>query len=223
MLSNIQQWLMKEQWLRILFDLLYLFLPVFLTILFIRKSMSSRVVAYITAVFTLIYGVCFSACTYISVQGYMSWILFSIILSSITIQGFYYNLHAVRIIFILMFVSSALFKISSGGVFNEEQMAAILITQHNSYLVGNANDTFTKFIYFLVQHKALAQGLFLLATIAELLFVIGLFTRKFDRILIITFCGFLIFDYFLMQINYFPWLVFIGCFYFSKYKIQEEK
>ena len=222
MLSNMQHWLMKEQWLRIFFDLLYLFLPVLLTILFIEKSRGIRLVAYITSAFTIIYALFFSSFTYISIEGYICWILFPIILSTITIQGFYYNLHAVRIIFILMFVSSAILKINSGGVFNPEQMAAILITQHNIYLASNANDLFTKFIYFLVQHKALAQSLYILATIAELSFAIGLFTSKFDRLLIVVFCSFLVFDYLLMQINYFTWFVFMGCFYFSRCEMQGE-
>ena len=218
----MQHWLMKEQWLRIFFDLLYLLLPVLLTILFIKKIGGSRVVAYVTCVFTIIYALFFSSFTYISIEGYISWILFPLILSTLTIKGFYYNLHAVRIIFILMFVSSALLKINSGGIFNAEQMAGILITQHNNYLASNSNDPFTKFIYFLVQHKTLAQSLYVLATIAELSFLIGLFTRKFDRLLIVVFCSFLVFDYFLMQINYFTWLVFMGCFYFSRYKIPED-
>lgn len=223
MLSNIQHWLIKEQWLRIFFDLLYLFLPVLLTILFIKKSRGYSAVAYVTCAFTIIYAVFFSSFTYISIEGYICWILFPLILSTITLQGFYYNMHAIRIIFILMFVSSAILKIKSGGVFNEEQMAGILITQHNNYLASNANDSFTKFIYFLVQHKALAQSLYVLATIAELAFAIGLFTRKFDRLLILVFCSFLVFDYFLMQINYFTWLVFMGCFYFSNCEMQAEK
>ena len=223
MLSNIQHWLLKEQWLRLCFDLLYLVLPVLLTILFIKKSRGSRLVAYFTCVFVIIYAVFFSSFTYISIEGYISWILFPVILSCITIQGFYYNLHAVRIIFILMFVSSAILKINSGGVFNSDQMAGILITQHNIYLVSNADDSFTKFIYFLVQHKALSQCLYVLATIAELSFVMGLFTCKFDRLLIIVFCSFLVFDYLIMQINYFTWFVFMGCFYFSRCEMQGEK
>ncbi len=223
MLSNVQHWLIKDQWLRTIFDFIYYLLPVILTILFIKKSRLSRVVAYFTAGFTIVYGLFFSSFTYISIEGYIGWILFPIILSALTLTNFYYYLHAVRIIFILIFVSSALLKINSGGLFNLEQMAAILVTQHNNYLVSNPNDWFTQFIYFLVQHKAIAQSLFVAGTVTELLFAIGLFTQKYDRLLIALFCLFLALDYFLMQINYFTWMVFMGCFYFSGYKLQEEK
>lgn len=223
MLSNLQHYLIKERWLRILFDCLYYLLPVLLTIIFIIKGRRQGLVAYFTCFFTIVYSLMFSSFTYISMEGYIGWILFPLILSALTVQSFYYYLHAVRILFILIFVSAAIFKIKSGNVFNMEQMAGILLTQHSNYLVSNPQDWFTKFIYFLVQHKAIAQSFFILGTITELSFVIGLFTGKFDRLLIILFCFFLAFDYFLMQINYFTWMVFIGCLYFSGYKLQNEQ
>ena len=223
MLTNVQHYLINERWLRIGFDLLYYLLPILLTILFIKKVRGRNILAYFTCVFTMVYSLCFSSFTYISMEGYLGWILFPLIFSALNLSGFYYYMHAIRIIFILIFVSAAILKIKSGGVFNIDQMGGILLMQHNNYLVSNPGNSFSKFIYFLVQHKAIAQSLFLLGTIAELLFILGLFTAKFDRLLIIIFCLFLVFDYFLMQINYFTWMVFMTCFYFSNYKIKEEK
>jgi hypothetical protein len=52
--------------------------------------------------------------------------------------------------------------------------------------------------------------------------VIGLFTRRYDRILLVVFCAFLFADYFLMQIYYFIWLAFTGCFYFSSFSLDEK-
>ena len=222
MLSNVQHYLINGRWLRITFDLLYYLLPILLTIVFIKKIRGRSIVAYITCTFTIIYSLFFSSFTYISMEGYLGWILFPLIFSALTVISFYYYMHAIRIIFILIFVSAAILKIKSGAVFNIEQMSGILLMQHNNYLVSNPNNWFSKFVYFLVQHKAIAQSLFLLGTIAEMSFILGLFTFKFDRLLIIIFCLFLVFDYFLMQINYFTWMVFMSCFYFSTYKIEVE-
>ena len=222
MLSNVQHYLINSRWLRIVFDLLYYLLPVLLTIVFIKKVRGRSAIAYITCTFTIVYSLFFSSFTYISMEGYLGWILFPLIFSSYRISSFYYYMHATRIIFILIFVSAAILKIKNGAIFNIDQMGGILLTQHNNYLVSNPNNWFSKFIYFLVQHKAIAQSLFILGTIAELSFILGLFTFKFDRLLIIIFCLFLVFDYFLMQINYFTWMVFMGCFYFSTYKLEEK-
>ena len=223
MLSNLQHYLINERWLRIFLDCLYYLLPVLLTILFIKKWWGRSLLAYFTCFFTIVYSLFFSSFTYISMEGYIGWILFPLILSALTLQNFYYYLQSVRILFILIFVSAATLKIKSGGIFNPDQMAGILLTQHNNYLVSNPKDWYAEFIYFLVQHKAIAQSLFILGTITELSFAIGLFTLKFDRLLIVLFCLFLAFDYFLMQINYFTWMVFMGCFYFSNCKLSNER
>jgi hypothetical protein len=150
-------------------------------------------------------------------QGFMSWILIPFILSATSSRSFYYNLHMVRILFITMFVAAAVEKIASGAVFNVEQMSGILLKQHGVYLISSNGDRFTQFVYYLVNHTTTAFVFYITGTLAELLFVVGLFTRKFDRLLIIVFCTFLLADYFVMQIYYFIWLVFTGCFYFSAF------
>lgn len=223
MLGNVQHYLISNYFLRVCFDLLYGALPILLTIAVIRNWRGKPVIAICTAAFTLIYGIFFSAVTYISIEGYISWILIPLIFSAATVKGFYYFLHAIRIIFILIFVSAAVAKISTLAVFNTQQMAGILLSQHKVYLVSNANDWFTKFIYFLVRHKETAFLFFILGTLAELSFAVGIFTRRFDRFLILVFCLFLMFDFFLMRINYFTWMVFMGCFYFSTFPLQDRK
>ncbi len=222
MLSNIQRFLVYNRSLRICFDVLYLALPILLTIAAIKDFRGKAVIAFCSIVFTIIYGIFFTSISYISIEGYISWILIPLILSAVTVKGFYYYLHAVRIIFILILVSAAIWKFRGMSIFNIEQMAGILLKQHTALLVSN-NDWFTKCVNFLVQHEVISYILFLLATVAELLFAVGLFTRKFDRILIILFCLFLVFDFFLMRINYFTWMVFMGCFYFSTFPLQARK
>ncbi len=223
MLANMQHYLLNNNWVRLCFDILYGTLPVLLTIATIRNWQGKPVMAICTAVFTLIYGIFFSSVTYISIEGYISWILVPLIFSATTVKGSYHYLHAIRIIFILIFVSAGIAKISTLAVFNSEQMAGILLSQHKVYLVSNENDWFTKFIYFLVRHKEVAYFFFILGTLAELSFAVGVFTRRFDKLLILVFCLFLMFDFFLMRINYFTWMVFMGCFYFSTLPLKSRK
>lgn len=223
MLTNIQHFLIDHYSLRVCFDGLYLLLPITLTIAVINDYKGKTVMAFCCIAFTILYSIFFTSISYISIEGYISWILIPLVFSARTVSGFYYYLHTVRIIFILIIVSAAVAKIRSLAIFNVEQMSGILLYQHNTYLVSNRDDWFTKCIYYLVQHKTISYLFFLLATLVEISFAVGLFTRKFDRFLIISFCVFLIFDFFLMRINYFTWLVFMGCFYFSVFQLPGKK
>ena len=223
MLGNLQHFIINYQWLRICLDVTYLVLPVILTVTVLVNFKGNAIIAFCTIAFTLVYAIFFSAFTYISIEGYISWILVPLILSARTTKGFYYYLHAIRILFILFFVSAAIAKIRSGVIFNTEQMAAILLKQHNIYLVSNPDDWFTKSINFIVEHKAIGYIFFVCGTIAELLFATCFFTRRFDGYLIWVFCIFLAGDLFLMRINYFTWMVFMGCFYYSSFSLQEER
>lgn len=223
MMGNMQHWIIDNSWLRISLDLVYLLLPIALTMATILNLKLKAIIAFCTIGFTIVYAIFFSAFTYISIEAYISWILIPLVLSASTTKGFYYYLHAVRILFILFFISAAIAKLRSGVIFNTEQMAAILLMQHNIYLVSNTGNWFTKCIYFLVDHKSFAQLFFIAATIVEILFVVGLFTRRFDKYLIWAFCIFLVGDFFLMRINYFTWMVFMSCFYFSAFSLHPKR
>lgn len=223
MMGNMQHFIMNYQWLRVCLDVTYMALPIVLTIAVMVNFKYKAIIAFCTIAFTLVYAIFFSAFTYISIEGYISWLLLPLILSARTTKEFYYYLHAIRILFILFFVSAAIAKIRSGVIFNTEQMAAILLKQHNIYLVSNPADLFTKSINFIVKHKAIGCIFFVCGTVAELLFATGFFTRRFDGYLIWVFCIFLAGDLFLMRINYFTWMVFMSCFYFSSYSLQDER
>lgn len=222
MLSDVQHLLLTSNLLRWVFDVVYLSFPILLVLFTVKGYKGKTLLAISAFSISIIYGIFFSGVSYISPEGYMGWILIPLIFMGSSIQRFYYNLHSVRLIFILMFFSAALWKIRAGGIFNMEEMAGILLHQHSAYLVSNKQDWFTRLIYYLVQHKFLAYALYLFATIGEGLFLIGFFTRKFDKYLIIIFCMFILFNFFIMRINYFGWVVFMGCFYFSRFSLQTD-
>lgn len=223
MLSNIQNLLVKSDVARWIFDIIYVILPILLVLFTVKDFNGKKILAISTAVFSLLYGVFFSSISYISMEGYIGWILIPLIFSASNAKDFYYKLHVVRLIFILVFFSSALWKMRAGGLFNIEEMAGILLQQHNAYLTSSKGDWFTDLIYYLVKNKTIAYCLYLFAAIGELLFAVGLFTRKLDKYLIVVFCLFIIADFFLMRINYFGWIAFMGCFYFSKFSLQNDK
>lgn len=222
MLTDLQHSLLGSSITCWCFDSLYVGLPILLTIAVYKNMPGKILIAICTAVFTLLYAVFFSSVCYISPEMFIGFILIPLLFATNSIKGFYYLLHCLRYLFILLFVSAAIWKITKAGIFNAEEMAGILLLQHNSYLTSNGTDSFTRFVYWLVQHPLIAYSLYFLGAFSELLFGIGLFTKKYDTILIAALCLFILFDFFLMRINYFSWFVFLGCFYFSRFDCSKD-
>lgn len=222
MLSGIQQLLVSNHWLCILFDMLFLLLPALLSLAIFAKRKEVVIISLAASFVALIYGVYITGFSYLSIEMYIPWMLMPLVFCNKTDKGFYFSLHTLRIIFLLIFFSAGLWKLRAGGVFNAEQMSGILLEQHKQMLVSDTSTLFTDFIKWLIVHPKISYLLYLVGLIAELLFVIGFFTRRYDRVLCIAFIGFLISDLLLMQINYFNWLVFAGLLFFSKFKLSEN-
>lgn len=223
MLTNLQHLLLGNSITCWVFDIVYVSLPVLLTIAVYKNMQSKMAIAICTAIFTLVYAVFFSAISYISIEGFVGFILIPLLFTANSLKGFYSLLHCMRYLFILLFVSAGIWKIRQAGLFNIEEMAGVLLSQHAIYLTSNNTDPFTSVIYWLVQHPLVAYALYFLGACSEFIFGIGLFTRKFDTVLIIAFCLFIFFDVALIRINYFSWIVFMGCFYFSRFTLNEQE
>ena len=221
-LTDLQNLLIQQLWLRQLFDVLYFVLPMLLCFAVISGKKGVQLLAVITSLFSMMYGVFLASFTYISLDMFVAWFFIPFIFYPNTEKGFYYVLHTVRLIFIILFFSAGLWKIRGGGIFNTEQMSGILVMQHKQYLAANAGDWFSRFNGFLIEHKVISYVIYLLGTVAELVFVVGFFTRRFDRILMVLFIMFFVSDYFLMRINYSSWMIFAGLLYFSKFKLQKD-
>ena len=222
LLTNLHHFIIESSILQICFDLLNLLLPCVLVYSFIKKGRFTGLLALTTSFFALIYYLLFSAMSFYSAEVFIAWIFIPLILHARFTGGFYYMLHIVRIIFIIVFFSSALWKIRTGAMFNTEQMSATLLKQHGSLLANNSSSSYAAVITYLINTKAISFSLYWLGFLTELIFVTGLFTKRFDKLLIIFLFLFLMFDYALMGINYCPWIVFGGCFYFSNYNLNKE-
>lgn len=220
MLTDLQHRLLETHWIRVFFDVLYLLLPLLLVCTFYKKNEVGPIIAIFTAFFNMVYNYNCSMMTYVSIEGHVGWMLIPFIFIARKTKDFYFLLQVLRIFFICFFFSSALWKIRAGGILNYEQMSAILLLQHNQILANDKLDWYGKIITYFVSHKNLSYILYLLAFISEFVFAIGFFTKKMDKYLIGIFCLFLFSDYLIMGINYFAWLPFMGCFYFSRYAVK---
>ena len=215
-LTGIQNAIIKSFAIQLSLDILYFFLP--LSLVFVVNRKMQFYFAILNSIFNLTYALILSSVSPLSIAGFIGWILLPMLFVFTSDRGFYYAVNSMRYIFLLIFFSAGLWKIRTGGVFNTEQMSAILLKQHAAYLTQSPTDWFSRIVYYLVINYRFSYIVYVCAVIAELVFVIGFFTKKADKLLILIFLLFILFDFFLMRINYFAWIAFLGCLWFAKYK-----
>lgn len=219
-MTNLQNDVLHSCLLDQVLDGLFIALPVAMCLSVYLGFRIQNVLAMITALFNLVYAVLLSSVSVLSIEGFTGWMLLPMMFAFRGERSFYFALQCMRYFFIIMFFSAGLWKIRAGGIFNIEQMSAILVNQHAAYLVSDPGDWFARFIQYLIIHKYLSYAIYFLATLSELIFVVGFFTKRWDRLLIILFIVFVVLDYFLMRINYFSWVPFLGCLWYGRLKCK---
>lgn len=200
---------------------MYLLATIILLFSALINSRFQYTAALISVIVNFLYTLLLSSLSALSIEGLVCWFLLPIIFVFKTERVFYYGLNAMRYIFLIIFFSAGLWKIRAGGIFNIEQMSAILLLQHSSYITADPGNWFSKFIIYLVNNTWLSYAIYLMATLAEIAFIIGFFTKKFDKLLIVLLTLFVVFDLFLMRINYFSWLSFLACLWYAKYDLPK--
>ncbi len=212
MQTRIHLWLVGPSafWHWVLFDALFYSAPLVYYLLARRAEYgvagSAQRWAIVGAIYLLVvqwtYIQCYTLFGVPSIEGFVGYMLFPILFLGLKESTFTYLWEALRYFFLFFFASAGCWKIVQGGVFNLHQMSAILRNQHLDLLTIHAGGTYEHFIGWLIIHPVISYGLYLCGTLAELSFLVGFFTRKWDRVLGLTFIVFLVLDKFLMGIDY---------------------
>ncbi|MBC7934996.1 MAG: hypothetical protein H7Y86_06515 [Rhizobacter sp.] len=219
MWTGIQHRIIESYLFRMIFEILFYLLPGVLAFCFIKSYRIVSLLAVFTILYSMLYCYLFSCMSFISIEPLITWFFIPLLFTGRSVAGFYLKMHMLRILFILFVASAALWKIRTGALFNAEQMSGVLVSQHAPVLATGEKGFFIDLITFLINHPFLSNLLYWIVAAGELFFIAGLFSKKFDRLLIIILVTFLVFDYYLMEINYFSWLPFAACFYFSRYQM----
>lgn len=157
-----------------------------------------------------------------SIEGHIAWLLMPMLFMSRGLKTFGLMMEGLRYFFLFFFFSAGLWKIREGGVFNLEQMSNILLLQHKEVLVSSGDGWYSRFIYWLAGHRAVSYGLYVAGTLAELVFGLGFFTRRFDKWLILIFLAFLVMDALVMKIGYYDVLPLLLPLVFSRHQMPRE-
>lgn len=126
------------------------------------------------------------------------------------------SLDILRYYVCFIFVSSASWKFVRGGLFQGDQMMNILKNQHLKYFVNFEEGYSDTVLNFLIAHPFISQVVLWLGFVLQIAFVIGFFTKKYDRLLFTLLVVFICSDYLFMRIEYWEFIVFSPLFLFSK-------
>lgn len=205
--TGIHELIVKHPSLCYLLDFLFLIHPAVL-LLSVRRPNYARI-AWMVVIFNLCYALLASSYTLFSIQGWIGWFFIPLLFTAKDEKSTALFIEGLRYAFLLIFLSAGLWKIRAGGIFDTQVMSGILILQHATELAFFPGNTHTRIIVWLIQHPWISYSLYFIGTMTELSFIIGLFTKKWDKLLIWGLILFIILDTLLMRINYAAWLAFI--------------
>jgi hypothetical protein len=107
---------------------------------------------------------------------------------------------AARYYFFFIFSSAALWKLSTGALWESGQMSSILMAQHVQGIYDYPATLATHFHSWLIVHGGVASGLLVAGFAIQLSFFGGFFTKKYDRIYLLLFVTFFALNYLLMHV-----------------------
>ena len=217
MKTGIHTWLLDNLTGWLFFDAAFYFLPLLYLIFYKKKEIVAIVLAAVMLLVNFIYITCYTLYPASSIESFIPWLVFPFLFMSATLDRFYFILHGLRYFFLFLIASAALWKIVQYGIFNTQEMSGILLVQHKEYLVSSPDDWYGSFVYWLISHSRVSYLLYLAAVVVEITFLVGFFTKKYDRLFIALFVLFLVMDVLIMRIPYMELTPFVLTLVYSKY------
>ena len=223
MLTNLHKWLLQDSWRLLLADVAFYILPLLYYLVCIKKPRFT----FITALIMLLVNFCYVTiyCSYPSnsLQGHIAWLLFPVLFLSQSLKTFWFIFNGLRYYFLYFFFSAGIWKLTQQGFFYTETMSGVLQLQHKSLLTDSGEESVRANIYnWLITHPVISSLFYRAATLSELFFGVGFFTKKFDKMLAIIFLLFLIFNALIMRINYWEVSPFLLTLYYSKLLVPQK-
>jgi len=222
MQTGLHKWLLHNYPAWVIFDIVFYSMPLLYFLLYKVNELYSVIAAVIMLCVNFIYIQCYTLYPANSIESFTPWLLFPCLFITRKTKDFYLVLNGLRYFFLYFFCSAAVWKFVLGGIFNIHQMSAILLYQHKEYIASSPNGWFTNLVYWLVAHPYISYALYTGAAIVEFSFLVGFFTKKYDKIFIVAFILFLLLDLFLMRIPYWEVTPFLITLVYSRYAQPAE-
>jgi hypothetical protein len=213
--SGLPRWLIAHPLALTAADLLAFLLPAALLFFAIRKGRFSLPLGAVFIAFLALYLLLADIFWQVHLEPFTLYFLLSFAFICNRRDRFYLLLKVCRYYFLYVFVSAAIWKIARGAIFNVHEMSRILLLHHSDLLSGYGGlsggqlHSFSSWVYgWLIAHPAISYLFYLGGALLEATFVIGFFTRRIDRMLIVLTLVFVIADLLVMRIPY--WTILLG-------------
>lgn len=205
--TGIPKWLILHPGAYVWLDILVLLFPAAILAYYFRNKKFNLFLGVSFTAYLMLYFLLQSALLNVSLQPCVPYVILSCMFWSNSDSRFKLVLQVARFIILYMFASAAMWKILRGALIEPQQMSHILMEQHANYMVSNCTAWICSFHAYLIQSPALSQTLYIVATLLEMTFITGFFTRKYDKLLVVLLVVFVVFDQFIMRIPYWAILV----------------
>lgn len=124
-----------------------------------------------------------------------------------SLERFNWMLQGLRYYILFVYTSAGLYKVFRGSWFNMDQMTGIIENTQLELFLAAPDGWHAQLFTWLLQHQTVSWLLFLLATILEVVFIVGYFTRRYDVRLFVTAMSLHIGFYFTMRFFAFELIV----------------
>ncbi len=208
-LIGIPQWILQIHWVGIVLDIC-IFICLVYQIYYPVKTTAARILFVLLFLFYIILT------AYLTHRNYPTGIFIILIpfLFSKPINR-KFAFEAIRYYLLWFYLSAASLKIFSGSVFHPDHFSHFLKHQFTPYFIENNTGWRTSMNEYLVHHIYFAYALFMASFFIELAVIIGFFTKRYDRFLLVMLILFHIADWILMDIAFIGQAAFISILFIS--------
>jgi len=203
MQTGLHQWLLNNQAGCVMADILFYSTPLVFVLVLKYKENWSSAPAFCMLVINWCYIQCYTLYASTSIEGYLPWLLFPLLFIVQSVSLFSLLFDGLRYVFLYLFSSAAIWKLIKGSVLNIQQMSGVLLYQHGQQLTNSPGYWQSRMYMWLINHEGVSYVLYLAGFLIELIFIIGFFTKKYDRLLAAAFISFLLMDHLIMRIPYY--------------------
>jgi hypothetical protein len=212
--AGLPRWMIAHPASFAVADVLAFLLPVLLLVVTTRSRRAAPVAGILFLAYFALYLLLADIFWQVHHEPFILLLLLGLALTTDRPERFYRLLAFARYYFLYIFVSAALWKLARGAVFNGAEMSRILLLHHTDLLTDPCVSVACRGYHWLIDHPGWSYTLYLGGTLLEAAFIIGFFTRRWDRLLAVLAIIFVVADLLVMRIPY--WTILIGIFSFRR-------
>lgn len=209
-LARIPQFITANQWAGILLDSTI----VSLLLLFIRNPFDNRIAIILFILLLLFYVTLMGHLAHHNYQFGFVILFIPFMFKKDMNKSFAFE--AIRFFLLFFYVSAALLKLWSNALTNEFHLSHLICGQFTPYYLEANTGLRTDANLFLITHPAFSYALYFASVILELVVIIGFFTNRFDKWLVVLILAFHFSNWFLMDIAPFGQIAFVCMLFLSK-------